>query len=263
MPGCTVAAGPHAQAYEALPCRRLTPAINRAACVVPQPIVLRDGKIRTGRSLRGVTPSSKLLVSRGLVWAAGAAGAVHAGFSLYWAFGGRWLLATVGQWAVDLSVERPLAAGITLGLVAAIKFLGAAVPVGLAYGRVPWPRLWRGISWAGGLLLVAYGGINTLFGLAVLAGVVRPEGGYDLDAMRGHAYLWDPLFFLWGSALVLSLWLSRRKLHAAAAPGSRSRQGPRISEVVLRPRTQPGGTRRTCLYHPVHGSGDAFDNPPG
>ncbi len=173
--------------------------------------------ILTAHSLRGVTPSRKLPVSRGLAWAAAAAGAVHAGFSLYWALGGRWLLATVGQWAVDLSVERPLAAGITLGLVAAIKFLGAAVPVGVAYGRVPWPRLWRGISWAGGLLLVAYGGVNTLVGLAVLAGAVRPEGGYDLDAMRGHAYLWDPLFLLWGTALVLSLWLSRQTSRAAAA----------------------------------------------
>jgi hypothetical protein len=153
-------------------------------------------------------------VSLALVWTAGLAGAVHAGFSLYWALGGRWLLATVGQWAVDLSTDRPLAAGITLGLVAAVKLLGATIPVGVAYGRVPWPWLWRGISWAGGLLLVAYGGINTIVALAVLAGVIRPEGGYDADAMRGHAYLWDPLFFLWGGALLLSLWLSRQTLRA-------------------------------------------------
>ncbi len=153
-------------------------------------------------------------MSRALVWTAGLAGAVHAGFSLYWAVGGRWLLATVGQWAVDLSTERPLAAGITLGLVAAVKLLGATIPVGVAYGRVPWAWLWRGISWAGGLLLVGYGGINTIVALAVLAGVIRPEGGYDADAMMGHAYLWDPLFFLWGGALVLSLWLSRQTLRA-------------------------------------------------
>lgn len=43
--------------------------------------------------------------------------------------------------------------------------------------------------------------------LAVIAGVIQPEGGYDADAMMGRAYLWDPLFVLWG-ALVLSLWLS-------------------------------------------------------
>lgn len=154
------------------------------------------------------------MLSRALVWAAGLAGAVHAGFSLYWAMGGPWLLATVGQWAVDLSAERPLASGVVLGLVAGVKLLGATIPVGVAYGRVRWPRLWRGISWAAGLLLVAYGGTSTIVALAVIAGVIRPEGGYDADAMMGHAYLWDPLFVLWGGALVLSLWLSRPTFRA-------------------------------------------------
>jgi len=154
-------------------------------------------------------------VSRALVWTAGLAGAVHAGFSLYWALGGHWLLATVGQWAVDLSTEAPLAAGITLGLVAAAKLLGATIPIGVAYGRLPRPRFWGGVSWAGGLLLVAYGGVNTIVALAVLAGEIRPEGGYDANAMTGHAYLWDPRFLLWGGALVLSLWLSRRFLSPA------------------------------------------------
>lgn len=62
---------------------------------------------------------------------------------------------------------------------------------------------------------MAYGGINTIVALSVLAGVIRPEGGYDADAMMGHAFLWDPLFFFWGGALVLSLWLSRHTLRAA------------------------------------------------
>jgi hypothetical protein len=61
-----------------------------------------------------------------------------------------------------------------------------------------------------GLLLVAYGGLNTVMALAVLSGVITPASGYDVDAMRGHAYLWDPLFLLWGGALVLALWFSRR-----------------------------------------------------
>ncbi len=153
--------------------------------------------------------SGRLVLSRTLVWAAALLGAVHAGFSAYWAVGGRWLLATVGQWAVDLSERAPVEAGFALGVVAVVKLLGAAVPVGNAHGLVPWPRLWRGVSWAGGLLLVAYGGVNTVVALAVLAGAIHAEGGYDVEAMRGHAYLWDPLFFFWGAALVLSLWLSR------------------------------------------------------
>lgn len=125
------------------------------------------------------------------------------------------MLATVGQWAVDLSTRAPLIAGIALGLVALVKLLAATVPIGVAYTKVPWRRLWRGVSWAGGLLLVVYGGINVVVSAAVLGGLIRPEGGYDLDAMRGHAYLWDPLFFLWGSALVLSLWFSRQETREA------------------------------------------------
>jgi hypothetical protein len=126
-----------------------------------------------------VTPGVRLAVSRALVWAAGLA-------------------------------------GVALGAVAAAKLMGALVPIGVAYGRVPWPRFWRGMSWAGGVVLFVYGGVNTVVALAVLSGIVRPAGGYDAAAMKGHAYLWDPLFLAWGAALTLSLWLSR--------PGSRARR---------------------------------------
>jgi hypothetical protein len=163
-----------------------------------------------------VTPERKLSCSRSLVWLACIAGTVHAGFSLYWALGGQWLLATVGQWAVRLSGEAPLQAGLGLGIVAAVKLLAAAIPVAVAYGRMPRRRFWRAASWAGGLLLVVYGGVNIIVSGGVLGGVVRPAGGYDLNAMIGHAWLWDPLFFLWGTALVLSLWYSRRSSTAAA-----------------------------------------------
>ncbi len=84
------------------------------------------------------------------------------------------------------------------------------IPVGVAYWRVPWPRFWRAVSWVGGLLLVVYGGVNTVVSGAVLTGVIRPTGGYDVDAMIGHAWLWDPLFLVWGATLVLSLWYSRK-----------------------------------------------------
>ena len=166
-------------------------------------------------SVPTVAPQERLRLARVLVWVAGVAGVLHAAVSLYWALGGQWLLATVGQWAVELSAEAPFTAGIALGLIALLKFLAATIPVGVAYGRVPGARLWRAVSWVGGLLLIAYGGLNTVVSAAVLAGVIRPEGGYDAEAMRGHAYLWDPLFLVWGAALVLSLWLSRPTSTAA------------------------------------------------
>ena len=160
-------------------------------------------------SLHAVVPRGRLRLARVLVWTAGVVGMLHAAASLYWALGGQWLLATVGRWAVDLSAEAPFAAGIALGLIALLKLLAATIPIGVVYGKVPGARSWRAVSRAGGLLLVAYGGLNTAVSAAVLAGLIRPEGGYDPEAMRGHAYLWDPLFFTWGTALVLSLWLSR------------------------------------------------------
>ena len=144
------------------------------------------------------------------MWLAGAVGVVHAGFSAFWALGGQWLLATVGQWAVELSAQSPVAAGAGLGLVALAKLLAAVLPVAVAYDRIPGRRLWRAVSWVGGSLLVVYGGVNVVVSNAVLLGVVVPEGGHDRLAMQGHAFLWDPMFVLWGGALVLSLWLSRR-----------------------------------------------------
>ncbi|ACL41359.1 conserved hypothetical protein [Pseudarthrobacter chlorophenolicus A6] len=156
-----------------------------------------------------MTSGRSLAVSRSLVWVAGVAGTVHAAFSAYWAAGGQWLLATVGTWAVDLSADAPLEAGLALAGIAVVKLLAAAIPVGAAYGRVPWPGLWRRVAWCGGSFLVVYGGVNAAVSSAVLAGLIRPDGGYDRAAMMGHAWLWDPLFFVWGAALVLSLWFSR------------------------------------------------------
>lgn len=153
---------------------------------------------------------------RRLVGVAAGAGLVHAAASLYWAVGGRGLLASVGQWAVDLTRQAPTAAGAVLAAVALLKLVAAGVPVAVACGRLPWSRMWRAVTWVGGSVLVLDGGVNTVVSAAVLAGVVRPEGGYDAGATAGHAFLWDPLFLVWGGFLVGSSWVSRR----AASPGS-------------------------------------------
>ena len=147
--------------------------------------------------------------SRAMVWLAAGFGAVHAAFSVYWALGGTRLLATVGQWAVRLSEEEPFLAGAGLGFVALVKLGGVAVPVGVEYGRIGWRRMWRALCWIGGVGLIVYGGINIVASGSVLAGLIDVEGGYDSAAMIGHALLWDPLFLLWGCALVAWLALSR------------------------------------------------------
>ncbi|GHD52493.1 DUF3995 domain-containing protein [Mycetocola manganoxydans] len=156
-----------------------------------------------------MSPSKQFRAAHVLVWTAGVVGILHAAASLYWAVGGQWLAATAGQWALDLSVEAPVATKVGLGFIALLKFLAAIIPVAVAYGRVPGARFWRSISWVGGILLIAYGGLNTILGAVVLAGLITPDGGYDRAALMGHALLWNPLFFIWGAALILSLWFSR------------------------------------------------------
>ncbi|WP_289603599.1 DUF3995 domain-containing protein [Arthrobacter sp. zg-Y877] len=139
---------------------------------------------------------------------------LHAGFSLYWALGGPWLLDTVGRWAVQESTESPVRTGLLLGFVALLKAAAAVIPTAAAYGRIRWPGLWRAVSWVGAAVLVLYGGANTVVSNAVLAGLIRPAAGYDRTATIGHAWLWDPLFLLWGVALLGYLMLShsgRRK----------------------------------------------------
>ena len=46
---------------------------------------------------------------RGFLWAALVLGLVHAFWSFYWAFGGTWMLDTVGQWAVVSQLHQPVA----------------------------------------------------------------------------------------------------------------------------------------------------------
>lgn len=131
--------------------------------------------------------------------AAAVAGLVHAAFSLYWALGGSWLLDTVGDWAVELQRDHPVSAGLGLAAIAVAKGLGAVLP---AVVRWRWVRV---LSWIGGVVLVAYGALNTVIAWLVLGGVIVPDGGYDRAAMVGHAALWDPLFWVWGVLLLTGL----------------------------------------------------------
>lgn len=126
------------------------------------------------------------------------------------AIGGRWLLDTVGQWAVDLGRDHPVAAGIGLTAVALLKTAGAVLPVLATRGRVRWSRLWRGRAWPGSALLVMYGGANAVVAVLVLGGGIDPAGGFDRRAMIGHALLWDPLFLVWDLLLAAGLYATRR-----------------------------------------------------
>ncbi len=134
-------------------------------------------------------------------------GCIHAGFSLYWAAGGTWLVWTLGTSLLETFRGKEW----LLLPVSVVKLLAALAPVLL--DRRGWLayRLTRGICWLGALVLVFWGGLNTIVGNLVLAGLIRNPSGYDLPGMIGHAYLWDPLFFAWGVASAVGLNAMRKR----------------------------------------------------
>ncbi|PXA82246.1 DUF3995 domain-containing protein [Auritidibacter sp. NML120779] len=142
------------------------------------------------------------------LWIATTLGTIHAGWSIYWAFGGEVLLESVGQWAVDAVQNNPQQAFLVLLGVGLAKLLAAWIPLVGHYGVVPWRGLWRALSWVGGPLLFLYGGANTVVGATVLLGMIDVDGT-DQPGLIGHTWLWSPLFGLWGLALMLGLFYTR------------------------------------------------------
>lgn len=136
-----------------------------------------------------------------------AAGLVHAGFSVYWGIGGSWLVDTVGQQMTGTFADMRWLV-VFVGLA---KAACAVAPyVLLRAGRLSHgPSRW--ISWAGAEALVSWGGAGTIVGNLVLAGVITPDGGYDVAGQIGQAFLWDPLFLVWGLALMGGLMAHRRE----------------------------------------------------
>jgi hypothetical protein len=86
------------------------------------------------------------------------------------------------------------------------------VPVGVGVSRLP-PRARtrpaRGVGWIAAVGLTAYGGVLTVAGLLVEAGVFDAAEEADERALAGHAYLWDPWFARWGAAFAVAMWRSR------------------------------------------------------
>ena len=153
----------------------------------------------------------RIRLGRKFVWVAMVLGLVHAFWSVYWAFGGTWMLDTVGQWAVVSQLSQPAQTFFVLVAIGLVKTTAAVVPVAVEYRKLGGRRWWRLVSWIGGLALVVYGGIYAVTALLMLTGIVAPTAAYDRPVLFGHALLWDPLFFFWGLTLVISLTLTRRR----------------------------------------------------
>lgn len=135
-------------------------------------------------------------------------GVVHGLFSLYWAIGGDWLINTLGDRIVDVFAGRRW----LLFPVTVIKIGFAMVPLALLVRDWPLRRLSRLVCWLGAVVLVLWGGMNTVTGNLVLSGLIRPTAGYDRPGMVGHAWLWDPLFLIWGLAVMTGLVATRDRI---------------------------------------------------
>ncbi|CAM3510154.1 DUF3995 domain-containing protein [Tsukamurella ocularis] len=148
---------------------------------------------------------SRVDLARGGFVAAAVAGVVHALFSVYWGLGGDVLLDTVGEVADAFAGRRRL-----LCVVGIAKGAAAVVPLVIFLRCRRIPCVLRGAMWAGAGVLVLWGAVNTVSSALLAAGILaRAPETYDRTATLGHALLWDPLFLVWGLALVAGLWATR------------------------------------------------------
>ncbi|CAG7845652.1 hypothetical protein USB125703_01925 [Pseudoclavibacter triregionum] len=170
--------------------------------------------------------------ARGLGWLAVAAvaGLIHAGFSAYWALGGTWLLETVGEQVV----EAFSGALWFIGLVACAKLLAAVLPLAVEAVR-SMPGWLRGairlVSWLGALGIILWGGYGMIAAQLALAGALGTVADTSIPALIGHAWIWDPLFLVWGLALLIGLVRSRGPRLAGGLQPDRPESQPRPRPV--------------------------------
>lgn len=145
------------------------------------------------------------------------AGILHAAASIYWALGGRWLLDTVGAWAIEAVASEPALTSVLLGAIGVAKLLAVSIPIALSKGKIPWLKFWRIVCWIGAIAILLYGLANVVISSGVLLGIINPGAEYDHAAMIGHAFLWDPLFAVWGAALLVWLCCTRKPTRMSEA----------------------------------------------
>lgn len=135
-------------------------------------------------------------------YAAFGVGFLFALVNVYWLLGGELGLNTLGD-AVEADTRR---GAPTVVAATAVKAAGAVLPLALVR---PWGRLFPRLllsaaGWTGAVVLVLYGGTLTIGQALIELGAfdVTPA---DPTALRGHLYLWDPWFLLWGLLLALAM----------------------------------------------------------
>lgn len=93
---------------------------------------------------------------------------------------------------------------MVLWLSVALKLTAAGLGVAVVVAGVR-KRLVVLLAWTAAVVLTLYGGVLTVAGLLVQAGIVPRADEADDRALAWHAYLWDPWFLAWGLLLGLAL----------------------------------------------------------
>jgi hypothetical protein len=155
--------------------------------------------------------SGRQIAARVCAIAAAVLGLAYAAVSIIWAFGGNWLLDTVGG---ELAAGGRAGAWLVIAaLWAAIvaKLVGAVLPL-VAVSRTAGGRFRRPVRLLCGVeavVLTTYGLVLTVAGVLVQSGVIQASADADHRALAWHAYLWDPWFAIWGILVGAALLLSR------------------------------------------------------
>lgn len=134
------------------------------------------------------------------------AGSLHSLATFYWAFGGNLGLATVGEWTIEFKENYGTKFLIVLLFVGGFKLSATWIPIILNFKE---NKLISIIAYIGGTILFIYGSLNTISGWLKLLGVISVN--FKLSII-GQAFIWDPLFLLWGLGLLIFL-NDKRKLN--------------------------------------------------
>lgn len=188
--------------------------------VFPQ---LASSQLRAGR---GQTCCLQHRLESVAKWLAISLGLANAAVSAYWLAGGTALLSTVGGEIEEWGRRRTAGVLVVLAIVVVVKSTAAALPLIVERLRpTRLRRVGRTLAWVVAGVLTMYGGLLTVVGLMVQAGVVDASEDADATALAWHAYLWDPWFLAWGIVLGSWLWLSHHR-PADRVRSARSRCAP-------------------------------------
>lgn len=133
------------------------------------------------------------------------AGTLHSLATFYWSFGGELGLLTVGQWTLDLKSKYGSLVLFILFILGIFKLSATWMPLLLVYKT---NKFLMFISYIGAIILILHGGLNAFVGWLKFLNLLPRQ---YIPSEIGQAFIWDPLFLIWGLSLLIFLNLNNNK----------------------------------------------------